>query len=164
MKKETPEQGARLHPIQLSNIGVKELFIRSNRPPEVTIGPEPEGCTIKVASSPYDDKEKKIMVSLKLETGIDTEKTKTPYAMRIELIGVFEVDETRFSVEHVPHWATHGAPLILFPYLREHAYSLSSKCGFRPLLLPLLEVPTFRIDAETVQSSLKDKRPRKGKP
>jgi preprotein translocase subunit SecB len=146
MKKETSERRATLHPIQLVNLGVKELFLRSNRPPEVSVGPEPEHCSINVSSSSYDSELKRIAVSLKLESGIGADQTKAPYAMKIELVGIFEVDEAGFSVEHISSWAMNNAPLIMFPYLREHAYSLSSRCGFRPLLLPLLEVPTFKLE------------------
>ncbi len=147
MKNETSERKAKFqeHPIQLINLGVRELFIQSNRPPDLTVTAEPDACSIKVTSTPYDSKEKHIMVSLKLELGIGPDESKLPYAMRIELIGVFEVDDTRFAVEHVADWAMRGAPIVLYPYLREHAFGLSSRCGFKPLLLPLLEVPTFTI-------------------
>ncbi|MEI8183848.1 MAG: protein-export chaperone SecB [Desulfomonile sp.] len=146
MKKNDSGSDARLHPIQLVTLGVKELFIRSNVPPDMAVGAIAEKCSLKVSSTSYNKKEKKILVSLTLESGIDTKETEAPYAMKIELVGIFEVDETRFSAEHIPDWAMRGAPLILFPYLREHAFGLSSRCGFKPLLLPLLEVPTFKID------------------
>jgi len=146
MKKSTSAEKLKQHPIQLVNFGVKELFIRSNRPPDVTISAEPGECSIGISSTPYDSKEKKILVSLRLESGVEADKSKVPYSMRIEIIGIFEVDEAQFPVEHISDWAMKGAPLILFPYLREHAFGLSSRCGFKPLVLPLLEVPTFKIE------------------
>jgi len=145
-KKQAANAKLKPHPIQLVNLGVKELFMRPNRPPDVTVTVDPKDCSIKVYSTPYDSKAKTIAVSLKLESGIEADKSKAPYAMKIELIGIFEVDEKQFPVEHVSEWAMTGAPFILFPYLREHAFGLSTRCGFKPLLLPLLEVPTFKIE------------------
>jgi len=135
------------HPIHLVSLGVRELFIGSNVTPDATISVEPDSCSITVASTPYDSKGKRILVSLKLEVGRETGKRpEVPYSMRIELIGIFEVDEAQFLVEHVDDWAMRGAPLVLYPYLREHAFGLSSRCGFKPLLLPLVEVPTFKVE------------------
>lgn len=148
MKNEDIKKDPKLtpHPIQLLHLGVKGLYIRSNRPPDMNTTINPEDPTIKISTSPYDEKQKKIAVSITLETGMDTKKTQAPYAMKIELVGIFTVDEARFAPKNVPDWAKRGAPMILFPYLREHAFGLSSRCGFKPLLLPLLEVPTFKID------------------
>ncbi|MFA6221450.1 MAG: protein-export chaperone SecB [Desulfomonilaceae bacterium] len=148
MKSKTSQNSAKFksHPIQLIKFGVRELFIQSNIPPDVNVTADPDSCDIRTSSSPYDSKTKRIMVSIGLKLGVEKDKSEVPYTMRIELIGIFEVDESRFSPEHVPDWAKKGAPLILFPYLREHAFGLSSRCGFKPLLLPLLEVPTFKIE------------------
>jgi preprotein translocase subunit SecB len=143
--KEIAKGKPKLHPIQLIHLGVKELFIKSNRSPEIDVGLEPEKCVIHASAMPYDAENKRIMVSMRLESGINIDKTKTPYGMRIELVGVFAVDEANFDIKHIDSWAENGAPYIMFPYLREHAYSLSSRCGFKPLLLPLLELPTFQI-------------------
>ena len=93
--------------------------------------------------SEYDQDEKEIGVSAKIESGFDDEESQ-PYSIRIEIVGSFRVDEDRFDVGDLEDWARRNAPLILFPYLREHAYALSSRCGFDPLILPLMEVPTFR--------------------
>jgi len=146
MKKSTASGTAKFHPIQIVDFGVKELFIRSYRSPDVTVGAKIEECSIRTAARPYDSKGKTIAVSLILESGVDADKRKVPYAMKIEILGIFGVDESRFPVEHISDWATNNAPLILYPYLREHAFGLSSRCGFKPLVLPLLEVPTFKIE------------------
>jgi preprotein translocase subunit SecB len=144
----TPNTGndPKLHPIQLVNLGVRELYIHSNRPPDVNIGAEPGECSMKISTTPYNSKDKRIAVVLTLESGIGADQSKAPYAMRIELVGIFEVDEAEFPIKHTSHWAKNNAPLVLYPYLREHAFGLSLRCGFKPLLLPLLEVPTFKID------------------
>jgi len=144
-------QGFKQHPIQLVNLGIRELFIHANVPPDATITTELDAFTITVSTPGYDPKAKQIAVFVKLELGTDA-KESTPYSMRIELAGFFEVDETRFPVQHLSDWARRGAPFILYPYLREHAFGLSSRCGFKPLLLPLIEVPVDKNKKPTTKT------------
>ncbi|KIH76259.1 preprotein translocase subunit SecB [Geoalkalibacter ferrihydriticus] len=134
------------HPIQVQGVLVKELFISANGPPSEDKGVEGGRFSLMVGHSEYDEEDKEISVSLKLEVGFeeDEKENSAPFSMRIEIVGNFKVDESEFPVEHIDHWAQRNAPLILFPYLREHAYSLTARCGFKPMLLPLLEVPTFK--------------------
>jgi preprotein translocase subunit SecB len=136
------------HAIQIENVFVKELFIVANQPPSEQAGVEAGEFKLSVGHSEYDRENKRIGVSVKLEVGFsdaEEEQTKLPFSMRIEIVGQFNVDEESFPIEHITHWARTNAPLILFPYLREHAYSLSVRCGFRPMLLPLMEVPTYKL-------------------
>ncbi len=146
MKKAKPGLDMKPHPIQLTSLGVRELSIISNVAPDADIEANVSTCSIKIGSTNYDNKDKTIAVSLRLEVGTGNEETEAPFIMKIELVGFFEVDESRFLVEHVSDWAFKNAPFILFPYLREHAFGLSARCGFKPMLLPLLEVQTFKID------------------
>jgi preprotein translocase subunit SecB len=128
------------------SLGVRELFIRSYQPPDLSTEVDPGSCSITVSALPYNHDEKRLMVILRLESGIEAKESEVPYAMRIELIGLFEVDETRFKVEHLEDWAKRGAPIVMFPFLREQAFGLSLRCGFKPLMLPLIEVPTFKTE------------------
>jgi len=52
-------------------------------------------------------------------------------------LGIFEVDEDKFPFKFIQNWAEKNAPLILYPYLREQVFSLSSRAGFGGTLLPL---------------------------
>ncbi len=74
---------------------------------------------------------------------------KAPFVLKVELIGLFTVDPERFPIEHVDQWARTNAPLVLYPYLREQVYGLTSRAGFNATLLPLLEIPTFRLMQQT---------------
>jgi preprotein translocase subunit SecB len=132
----------RLHAIQLSSVKVVELFIKSNRPPDASIEAEGGDFNFSSAHSSYDPESKIIRVTVAIEIGME-DKPKTPFSMKIRLVGFFKVDEDKFNITHIGHWAEHNAPMILFPYIREHAFALSARCGFRPVLLPLLEVPTL---------------------
>lgn len=153
MSKTNSSSAAKWHPIQIRDLGVRELYIRSNRPPSVEQGAEPTDCSIRVVTTPYDKEEKQIAVSLKLESGVKEDEKKAPYVMKIEVIGIFDVDDSRFPLEHIYDWAQKNAPMIIYPYLREHAFGLSSRCGFKPLLLPLLEVPVFKIESSKTKKT-----------
>ena len=132
------------HPIQLKSIDVLELFIRLNRPPEKDEELDKEDVAITHGHSDYDPKSKSVQVGIKLEVGTQ-EAPNTPFSMRIEVVGEFIVDEKRFKEEHIHDWASRNAQYILFPFVREHAYALTVRCGLPPAILPLLEVPTFTI-------------------
>jgi preprotein translocase subunit SecB len=141
------------HPIQLQYLGVKELFIKANVPPDFSVGLEETNCCYTIASPKvYDPSLEVFAVSVTMEVGMD-DKDETPFSMKIELTGFFTVDTVRMSTENVVDWASKGAMFIFLPFLREHAYALSSRCGFKPLLLPLLEVPTFKIQEREVEKT-----------
>jgi len=128
------------HPIQLKNVNIVELFCRANQPPTDSIEVGDDSITIASRRTNYIEEENTIVVGLLLEIGMEDEP-KTPFSMKVELFGEFSVEEERFSKDDLPHWAAHNAPFILFPYLREQVYSLSLRCGFPPLILPLVTIP-----------------------
>ncbi len=140
----------RLHSIQLSKVGVLELFIRSNQPPDGSVGIEVLDLPFSVGHTEFDEENRQIAVMVKVEIGTngDDKEVKHPYSLKVEIIGEFEVGEG-FAVKHLDNWARRNAPFILMPYLREHVYALTSKCGFKPLILPLLEVPTLTTDCQS---------------
>ncbi|MGC0833528.1 hypothetical protein [Pantoea agglomerans] len=63
----------------------------------------------------------------------------------VEVGGIFSIDLEQFPSEHIYDWAEKNAPLVLYPYLREQVYGLSTRVGIKPVLLPLLEVPTMKF-------------------
>lgn len=67
-----------------------------------------------------------------------------PISFIVELGGVFSVDTDQFEEEFIHDWAEKNAPLILYPYLREQVYGLSTRVGIKPVLLPLLQLPTMK--------------------
>lgn len=66
----------------------------------------------------------------------------------VEVAGVFSVDVTQFPAEYIHDWAEKNAPLVIYPYVREQVYGLSSRVGIKAVLLPLLEIPTFKLTAQ----------------
>jgi len=144
MSNDSEKKTYKHHPIQLLSINVRELYIRVNYEPKDFEKEKQQPISLYTEHNPYDEKNHTIKVSLRLDYGME-DKPKTPFSMRIDLFGEFIIDESKFSKEHIDDWAKKNAQFILFPYLREHAYSLSIRCGLPPAMLPLTEVPTFSL-------------------
>lgn len=134
------------HPIQLVYLGIRELLIKSNIPPQPD-GQLPEleegKFRLQTGLTDYDEENKAIGVALKLEIGIDDEE-ECPFSLRIELYGHFLVDDKKFPKDKIQDWALNNAPYILMPYMREQVFALTSRCGFQPVILPLTQVPTSK--------------------
>ncbi len=138
------------HPIQLIGLHVKELHIKANEAPDITVGVESEEgglCSISVGHGEFVAEDSTISVALKLEIGETDQEPAPPFSMKIELMATFKVDVTRFDIQYITDFARRNAPYIMMPYLREHAFALSGKCGFRPIILPLTEVPVSKPQA-----------------
>jgi preprotein translocase subunit SecB len=136
-----------VHPIQLISLNVLELFIRVKKPVKSKdLQLTEEDFTIRTGHSDYDEKKHIIEVAVRLEIG-EGEDTRSPFMLRIVLGGVFTVDEAKFPKERITDWAKQNAPIILYPYLREQAFSLTVRCGYPGIILPLLTVPTFKIES-----------------
>lgn len=113
----------------------------------MTVGIESEDgglCSISVGHGEYDTDNKTITVGLKLEIDEIEGHPTPPFLLTIEIVATFKVDETKFNRDNIIDFARRNAPYIMMPYLREHAYALTAKCGFKPIVLPLTEVPTVK--------------------
>lgn len=140
----------KLYPIQATYIGVRELYIKTNRPPSPTVGLEGKDYQVSTGHTEYDQQAHTIQVAAGVEIGDENEGTSYPFHIKVGLYGEFRVNEELFPVERIAEWAKVNAFFILYPYIREQVYALSARCGFSPVLLPLLEIPTIRLGkAET---------------
>lgn len=149
-----------LHPIQLISLNIEELSIRVKKHPQsadLTSGSE--GFKLRTGHSEYDEKNHIIQVGVKLEIGGKEEK-EAPFDIKIVISGVFKVDETKFAKAHIDDWANRNAPIILYPYLREQAFALTARCGFPGIILPLLEVPIFKLETPKKDAKAKIKSPK----
>jgi preprotein translocase subunit SecB len=157
----------KLYPIQATHIGPRELYIRANLPPAESLGIEESDYVLTVGHSAYDEETKVIQIAVRIEAGHslkslekspqvsdgDPSEEVTPYHLRIELSGHFMVDDSVFPAERIYDWANTNAIFIMYPYLREHVFALTARSGFRPMLLPLVEVPLFRIPQKEPSTS-----------
>ncbi|WP_421318579.1 protein-export chaperone SecB [Aeromonas veronii] len=96
----------------------------------------------------YDHESKHIAVKLEISIGYDENLQKIQTAnfwLHVAVEGIFTVDEDKFPVNKIEHWAAHNAPLTLYPYAREVAYSLSSRVlKDGAVLFPLLTLPVVK--------------------
>jgi hypothetical protein len=148
------------HPIQAIHIAPRELRIRAHTPPDLTFEYDETEFNLEVGHSDYFADQKKIQISTRVRMGtedpeLDAEGDVTgiPFFLFVEVVGIFEVDESKFPADRIYEWANANAMYIMYPYLREHVFALTSRAGFRPLLLELLEVPLFTLAKETTESS-----------
>ncbi|WP_029812909.1 protein-export chaperone SecB [Vibrio parahaemolyticus] len=137
------------HPIQLRDVKVLELFISAN---PGCMSEQDSDCDIESSEfgfyhthSEYNEEAKSFIVKVAAAIGRDDEEPTTEFDLRVELLGVFEVDEEHFPMEHIEAFASKNAPLIMYPYLREQVYSLTIRAGFDSTVLPLFEVPVFKL-------------------
>lgn len=143
---EEQKQPYKLHAIQLNELRVSELSIQVDL--SVPRGADIGSFNIETGRSTYDPETHQIQVKMRVAMGKDEQK-KTPFQLVVELHGLFEVDEEKFNVQFIEDWAEKNAPLVLYPYIREHVYTLTGRAGFPEALLPLIEIPTFRAVAPT---------------
>jgi preprotein translocase subunit SecB len=146
MPKTKDDIAPNLHPVQLTSLNILELYIKVNQPLEsadLKIGEE--DFTINIGHSNYD--EKKHTIAIKMQLGMGTQEgQKSPFVMKVVLGGIFTVDETKFPKKHIEDWANRNAPIILYPYMREQVFALSVRAGFPGMILPLLTVPTIKVE------------------
>jgi len=136
------------HPIQLHTLDVQELHFSAKG--DLSKSDQLTDSMFKLVTkhTSYDSELKRIGVKLEIKMGYGEEPDSSiepiPFKLWVTIAGLFTVDDDRFDSTFVEDWAKKNAPLILYPYLRENAYSLAIRCGFRGLLLPLFEVPTIK--------------------
>lgn len=135
------------HPINMVSIFPLCLSIKANVEPNPLEGVKVP-YSLKTASSKYDKENKIISVKVKFEIadGKGDKEQQPPFVMFVELMARFKVDDSAFPMDKIDDWAKRNAPIIIYPYLREHVYALTLRAGFMPMLLPLVEVPTFKIE------------------
>lgn len=131
------------HAIQLRDLKVLTLSLKINPEKEQDKLPEFGSFRLYHGYSEFDDESQQIAVKIGIE--IDSNQDDSPFDLEVELLGVFNVDLERFKEEFIEDWASKNAPLILYPYLREQVHGLTNRAGFEGLLLPLFEVPTFKL-------------------
>jgi preprotein translocase subunit SecB len=134
------------HPIQLVSLDVEELYLRVLDRYKFTDKEYSQEFSLSVGRSDYDAERKEIFVKLTLEFIPEVgQELDRPYEMRVQVAGQFQVDDQLFPIEQINNWAQYNAPMILIPYIREHSYSLSIRAGFEGLIVPMITVPTLKI-------------------
>lgn len=131
------------HPIQLLKVDITELHFKSGNSSDPLYEIPEEMIKLSVGYTKINE-QSTFVVGIMVEIGDEEVKTQKYFA-KIKLVGNFHVDTTAFSETHVSMWAQQNAPVILLPFVREHLYSITLRAGFKPFILPLIQVPTARL-------------------
>lgn len=134
------------HPIQLVNITVDELYLKALDRKGMTGDQVPRDFTLTVSRSEYDSDSKIISVKMQMEMMPEEGGNPRPFEMRIAIAGHFQVDEERFPIGEINHFAEKNAPILLIPYMREQSYALTMRAGVEAMIFPLVTVPVFKIN------------------
>ena len=146
------------HPIQLEHIGLSNIEFtgyRNGSPDDVIKGSNVE---VKFSYAPYDNENKSLMIIGEATVGRMLEEftaesiEENPFYLRVRLHGFFSVDDQKFDITYANTFAGKNAPILIYPYLREHVYSLAIRCGFPNVNLPLVVVPQKEKSADQDES------------
>jgi preprotein translocase subunit SecB len=134
------------YPVQPTFITVRELRFISHRPPAKTDQIDQSNIEFKRSISEFIESTKKIQITLHASLGCeDGSKTPhLPFFLQVAITGEFFIADT-FPREKIAVWANVNAPFVLYPYLRERICYLSVQGGYPPVILPLLQIPTFKL-------------------
>lgn len=156
------ENGAflKLHSIQLHRINIVELAIKMVVHPDETEYPDEYELPFNAGHSDFNKEQRRIDVMVEASTSNHDEggsskeeenpEQRLPFNLKIVVVGEFHIGED-FPDEYIYDWARKNAPLILMPYVREQAFALTARCGYKPMLLPLVEVPTLVFNQKQEQ-------------
>lgn len=135
------------HPIQLRTVFVRELSIKALLLPEEEKEGSVPAYALQTGYSTYDEATNTVSVGVQVvvDESQKGDSLPLPYTLRIEVLGQFVVDDKTFPKDKISDWAQRNAPLILLPYARELVYAMTTKAGFKPLILPLFQVPTIAV-------------------
>lgn len=138
----------KLHPVQLVSVEVEDLNITVLDRIGFINTDYPKDFDYTVYSTEFDEEQSLIRVKVELNVKPASEGViDRPFALKVGVAGVFSVDTSIFPVDKIQGFAVHNAPIVLLPYVREHAFALSQRGGFDAIILPLVEVPTIKIVA-----------------
>jgi len=146
-----PQSGApaqsQNYPVQPTFIVVREIQFVSHRPPSSADRIQESAIRFTYAISPFDEQTKRVQVTLGAEFGFQNEagKPQPPFSLKVVITGEFAIADD-FPRDKIQLWATRNAPFVIFPYLRERLYYISSQGGYPPILLPLMQIPTLTLE------------------
>jgi len=73
-----------------------------------------------------------------------SEEEARPYSFEVQATAGFTFDQEEIPLEEVREWCQKGSFFIFVPYFRSIIANITRESGFPEVLLPLLQVPTFR--------------------
>ena len=136
------------YPIQPTFINVRRLHFVAHRPPSPNDRIEESTITIAQSSTPFNEQTRRVQITLKADFGFDGQPLAKPppFSVSVAITAEFVIGDT-FPRDKIQLWIAKNAAYVIYPYLRERLYYITSQAGFPPIVLPLMQIPTIRIDA-----------------
>lgn len=135
------------YPVQPTFIVVRELHFVSHRPPSKSDRIDESRVHIAQSASPFDPATKRVQVTLKAEFGFENDPAvpAPPFSVKVAITGEFRIDDS-FPRDKIQLWTSVNAAFVIFPYLRERLYYITVQGGYPPILLPLMQIPTIKLE------------------
>jgi len=142
---EQPQSPA--YPIQPTFVVCREIHFVSHRPPSKTDRIDESEIRFIQNASSFDEQTKRVQVTLTAEFGFQTDlkKPSPPFSLKVSITGEFVIAD-EFPRDKVQLWASRNAAFVIYPYLRERLHYVSSQGGYPPIMLPLLQIPTIKVE------------------
>ena len=141
------EQPQLTYPIQPTFIVVREIHFVSHRPPSKADKIDESDIRFVQDISPFNEDTKRVQVSIGAEFGFQNGKGKPqpPFSLKVVMTGEFAIADD-FPRDKIQLWATRNAAFVIYPYLRERLHYMCSQGGYPPIMLPLLQIPTIKVE------------------
>ena len=88
----------------------------------------------------------KVSVGFNNIDGTTTPDTTQPYSIEVWLYAEFVPDYQRMQWDAVKNWLLNFSEYVIYPYMRSALYTIATQAGVEAPMLPLFEVPTFKMD------------------
>lgn len=165
MAPKTLPSGFNLHPIHLEFVNLSKLvFVANENPMSLAAEDIQKAISVPIAvkiSANVGDGRATVVSLLSLAVGTEEAHPEIPekqpvepvvaheparpyYALEVATTAGFHFDPKEMSEADVREWCHKGSFFVLMPYLRDLVARITRESGFPVVLLPLLEVPTFR--------------------
>ena len=110
-----------------------ELRIKTHAPANLSLEYDGADFDLDIAHSDYFAEEKRIQISTRITVGTENPEIEAdgsvrgiPFFLNLEVVGIFEVNDSEFPADRIYEWANTNAMYIMYPYLREHVFALTS--------------------------------------
>jgi preprotein translocase subunit SecB len=138
--------------IQLTKVDVGEVAYSCGGFSNPTITPN-EAFDLTVVVSKFDPADATLQVSITFASKPEeTENQPFDYSLKITVHGEFQADLPKLQEsgliwgdEEFRKWGSKNGALVLMPFLRETVHTFTQKTGFKPFIVPMIEVAAFQV-------------------
>lgn len=139
--------------IQLNGIYIDELTFKRNLDFNGKIEEVTFNFNFKTGSK-YDQEHKEISTTLFIEANKSKEGRPLPFTFSLSMTGSFHVEY--ITPEHLAQLEKINCPAIILPFLRETIATITSRAGFPPLYIPVINFAGQPKSLENITKETKE--------